>query len=214
VTGDLLHKSERRVRLRRHAVEGKGFKRVPLGREQVGGGAAFRVRRRAISLVEALVSMILVSGLLVVSLDMCGAAVISSKGMFDQARARFLAQSLLAEVVASSFEEPPPGAPSFGTEVGEATGTRVNFDDVDDYDTWNASPPQGKDGTPLAGFTGWTRKVQVKYLRSDTLAVSFLATGIKRIVVTIEYDGGVVTTMTAVRTDASSFERILTPKGN
>lgn len=174
-------------------------------------GSAKRVRRRAISIIEGLVSMILVSGLLVVSLDMCGAAVTSSKGMFEQARGRFLAQGLLSEILANAFEEPPPDSPAFGKETGEMIGTRIMFDDVDDYDTWTASPPQRKDGTDLAGFDGWTRKVQVRYLNATTLLVWPTSTGIKRIVVTVEHNGGVVATMTAVRTGASSFEAILNP---
>ena len=48
--------------------------------------------------------------------------------------------------------------------------SRVNLDDVDDYNGWSQSPPEYKDGTPIPGATGWTREVTVKYADPLTLA--------------------------------------------
>ena len=88
----------------------------------------------------------------------------------------------------------PDGSPVFGHESGESTSVRSAFDDVDDYDGWNASPPQYRDGTVIPDRTNWRQRVTVTYVVADEPRRQTSATdqGVKRIHVTIEYQNQVL----------------------
>ncbi len=97
----------------------------------------------------------------------------------------------------------------FGPEISEGTSTRADFDDVDDYDGWTASPPQQKNGTQLTGYDGWTRSVLVEYV--DPLSPGGAAInndgGAKRITVTVTDPRGAQTSVVSVRTNAGTYEQ-------
>ena len=96
-----------------------------------------------------------------------------------------LAQDLMAEILNEAYEE-PDDAPNFGRESGEGVGSRVNWDDVDDYAGWSKSPPKAKDDTILSGFDAWTRSVEVVWVKpADLNTVVGTKTGVKRISVTV-----------------------------
>ena len=40
----------------------------------------------------------------------------------------------------------------------------VTFDDVDDYNNWQQSPPQAIDGTALSSFSKFSRTVNIQYV--------------------------------------------------
>lgn len=101
------------------------------------------------------------------------------------------------------------GTNYIGTETGEGTSTRADFDDVDDYDGWTASPPVERDGTAVAGYDGWTRNVTVEYinpLAPGGAAVNSDA-GAKRITVTVTDPRGATSSITSVRTNAGTYEQ-------
>jgi hypothetical protein len=101
---------------------------------------------------------------------------------------------------------------SIGPEIDEGTSTRLDFDDVDDYDGWTASPPQEKDGTELTEYAGWTRNVTVEFV--DAFAPGGSATvsdtGAKRITVTVTDPRGAETTVVSVRTKSGTYEHEVT----
>ncbi len=101
------------------------------------------------------------------------------------------------------------GADYIGTETGEGTSTRSDFDDVDDYHSWSASPPQSKDGTDLPDYDGWTRSVTVEWVNVNspggTAANS--ETGAKRITVTVTDPRGAETTIVSVRSNTGTYEQ-------
>ncbi len=157
-------------------------------------------RRCAFSLAEIAVSMLLVSGLLVVSLNMVGDVTIGRQNMNDRSVGHLLAQDLLSEILPQSYQD-PEGIPMFGYESGEGTTTRADFDDVDDYNSWSATPPESKDGTAIPDRTGWRRIVKVEYVQADdlnTLAISH--EGAKRITVIVDHNGVETASLVGVRT--------------
>ncbi|MBT8484419.1 MAG: prepilin-type N-terminal cleavage/methylation domain-containing protein [Phycisphaerales bacterium] len=160
---------------------------------------------RGFTLIEVTLSLLIVGVVLVSSLYALGAVARLGRTVVDDDRARLLARSLLAEVIQSPYED-PDGSPVFGREF-ESGSTRDGWDDVDDYHGWSASPPQAKDGTPLSGFTDWTRQVSVAYASTGALATAVAETGLKRITVTVTDPSGVVTTVEALRSRASSYEQ-------
>ncbi len=158
-------------------------------------------RARGFRLVEATVSILLVGGLLVLSLDLVGASATGQKNMGDHGRARLLALGLMSEILAQFYEE-PDDTPIFGRESSETGGSRPDYDDVDDYHDWSASPPETRDGTAMTDLTGWERAVTVEYVEpADLTTTSVTDTGVKRITVSVSYNNNELATMVAVRTN-------------
>jgi hypothetical protein len=113
-----------------------------------------------------------------------------------------LADSLMAEILATSYSD-PSGTAVFGLESGE-TAPRVNFDDVDDFNGWNSSPPKAADGTIIPDRTGYRQRVTVeRVVPTNPTQVTSGSTdqGAKRICVTIEYNGVVLVRQYALVTN-------------
>jgi hypothetical protein len=88
-----------------------------------------------------------------------------------------------------------------GRDSGELATTRVDYDDVDDYHGWSATPPTAKDGTTLRNSAGWTQGVVVRWVDpSQPEQVVGAESGAKRIIVTISYNGVPQASLVAVRT--------------
>jgi len=118
------------------------------------------------------------------------------------ASAVLLAESLMSEVLALPYADPEE-TPDFGPESTETAGGRNAFDDVDDFHGWSASPPQEPDGTPMAGYEGWTRSVRVEFANPNNLLLAnSTETGVKRVTVTVKYDGQTLAQLVGIRTDA------------
>jgi hypothetical protein len=116
-------------------------------------------------------------------------------------RGRLLAESLMAEIARRQYED-PDGTVAFGIEAGEGTGNRADFDDIDDYSGWSASPPTAQDGTVLTDTSGWSRNVAVAWVDPENPAmVKTSETGAKRITVTAGYNNVTQATLVAIRTD-------------
>lgn len=187
------------------------------------------LRRRGLTLVEAVISIAIVGVMLVAALNTLGATVRARQlqGRWSQGAA--LAPQLMAEILQASYEEPqagsftlddgegglleiptplPPLTPQFGPEFGEDDGTRVNFNDVDDYEGWQGKPPQAKDGTPLDGYAEWQREVWVQFADpADAKGVGkSTETGLKRIEVNVTDPDGKVTTLVALKSKLGAYE--------
>jgi MSHA pilin protein MshD len=77
-------------------------------------------------------------------------------------RANALASTLREEIQSKKWDESaPPPSLILGPETGES---RVIYDDVDDFDGLDESPPQDSQGAILAGFTGFRQQVSVCYV--------------------------------------------------
>ena len=98
-----------------------------------------------------------------------------------------LADELMSEIVQQPYSD-PDGSAVFGRESGESPTPRSAFDDVDDYDGWNASPPQYRDGTTIPDRTNWRQRVVItRVVPTNPTQTSGTDQGAKRIRVTIEY---------------------------
>jgi len=115
-------------------------------------------------------------------------------GYFDQAIN--LAQDLMEEITSKAFEDPTAGPGSFGAEEG----SRLLYDDVDDYDGYGPhSPPKDEQGNAMANYSVFTRSVTVVNVaevgaanmpRASLAAQTEGSTSFKRITVTVSWDGG------------------------
>lgn len=156
--------------------------------------------RTGFTIVEAVISMVIVAVMLTVALNVVGASRLTQQRVSLVNRGHLLADALLSEVLAQDYQE-PVDVSVFGRESGEAAASRTNYDDVDDYAGWSSSPPLAKDGTILANSVGWKRTVQVEWVGvSDPGQIEAVETGVKRVTVTAEYGGVPQARLVALRT--------------
>ncbi|MEL7473881.1 MAG: prepilin-type N-terminal cleavage/methylation domain-containing protein, partial [Planctomycetota bacterium] len=160
-------------------------------------------RRRGVTLVEAVLSMVVVSVLLVSALN---AATSVSRGRQIneyQARALPLAEAMMAEILAKPYADPDIEVTVLGIDATETLGGRATYDDIDDYSNWFASPPEDAAGDPIQSFDAWGRSVTVTYVNPDEPSTPRVSdSGVKRVVVSVTRNGREVATLTALRTAA------------
>jgi type II secretory pathway pseudopilin PulG len=164
----------------------------------------YQLKRRGLTLFEVVASTMIVGMMAVAALNALGAASKSANSIGNRAVALGLADGLMSDVVRTAYSDPNQ-TPVFGRESGEAATPRSGFDDVDDFDGWNQSPPQYRDGTVVPDRTNWRERVQVSYVQpaNPTQATPSNADqGVKRIKVTIECNGKVLAEQYAVRTNS------------
>lgn len=157
---------------------------------------------RGFSMVEAAFCVVLVGGLVVASLDTLGASKMAQRNLGDRALGQLLASSLMSEIMNQSYKDPNE-TPLFGTEPLENPALRSCFDDVDDYVSWTASPPQNRDGTLIPGLTGWSQTVQIHRVDPADFSIQKIAdSGVKQVTVTITRNSVSVATLVGVKTGA------------
>lgn len=160
-----------------------------------------RITRPALSLIEVVASTMIVGMMAVATLNALGAATKSSDKIGNRAIALGLADELMSEIIQQPYSD-PDGSAVFGREGGESATPRSAFDDVDDYDSWNASPPQYRDGTAIPDRTNWRQRVAItRVVPTNPSQTSVTDQGAKRIQVTIEYRDQVLADQAAIRTN-------------
>lgn len=168
--------------------------------------------RRALSMIEIVISTVIVGVMLVAALQTVAVARGGQARVANRNTGVLLAQDLMAEILRLAYADPEPSGRVFGPETTETLGRAV-FDDVDDYVDWTESPPTGRDGVALPGYTDWSRKVKVVFADPNSLQPAAnqpakgasplgLDTGMKRITVTVSCRSVPVVEMTAICTAA------------
>ena len=133
--------------------------------------------RRGLSLAEVAVSTSLVGLLLVTSLQTNAFVAQHSQLTGNHVRAAVLCEEMLAEIM------PLPVECSAGCTSGSSSD-RQEFQYVEDYDGWSASPPEHKSGNTIPNLTGWSRSVSVTAIDPDT-RLNHTNGLLRRIVVTV-----------------------------
>ena len=167
--------------------------------------ARFRRRvavRRGVSLVEVAVATLIMGLLMVGAMRAFRQSIHSSETTADYGRAAWLANDLMAEVLQTGYLE-PQDTPQFGLELGESAGDRSAYDDVDDYDDWDSTPPEDSSGAPLANYTAYRRKVIVSHVDPNSLSTVLTDSndqGVKRITVEVYRNGALQTQLVSLQT--------------
>lgn len=161
--------------------------------------SAVAISRRGITLVETVLSLVILGGAFVAALNTIasarGAQVIVTQRQLGLA----LAEDLMAEVLAQDVYKE---GLQFGPEAGELLAGRSAFDSVDDFDGWSSSPPVDASGKALEGAAGYSRSIEVQYVQQGNLEVKSLTDqGVVRITVTVTYGRKGVASLVAYRTD-------------
>lgn len=161
--------------------------------------------RPAFSLVEVVVSMLIIGTMFAAGAWSVGVAARDRRAQADLQRGHDLCRALMAEVLSQRYTDPNGAA-------GVASGaTRALWNDIGDYDALSESPPTTKAGAAIGGAAGWRRAVSVTYqsVNSSTLALAASATdtGLRRISITATSPRGVPTTLTACRSSSGPADR-------
>ena len=159
------------------------------------------------SLVETVISVLLVSVLFTAAINTYGAAKVSHTKAAEQVRGQVLAAGLMNEIMDVAYDDPDQ-TPIFGIEASEMAGstTRANFDDVDDFQTYTDDPISDRNGTIVPSLSGWKRTINVVYVApatQDTGEVVFAAVGsdqgFKKVTVTVYYNNRQTAQLVALR---------------
>ena len=141
----------------------------------------------------------IVGVMLVASVNLLGSAARTRVTDNNRRTALSLAQQLISEIQPLPYKDDSLTAVLFGPELGE--NGRGSFDDVDDYNNHREKPPAERDGTVIAGYADWQRKVTVSWVSPDTLAESLVETGLVKIEVRVTDPRGVETSVYALRAE-------------
>lgn len=158
-------------------------------------------RRRALTLVESVLSIMIIGGMLVATLDTVGAAQRTRALQAWRATGDLLALDLLNEILARCYEDPDLAPGSFGLGGDEVNGnSRARWDDVDDYNGLLETPPRDVLGNAITGAAEFTRAVRVTWVKSEDWATPVGSdTRLKRIVVSVWHGDQLVAELSGLR---------------
>ena len=161
-----------------------------------------KIRQNSFTIVEAVMAMLVVSILLVASMRATGAAARMQYKTAERINGRMLADGLMNDILPLAYEDPALPV-MFGVESNESAASKINWDDVDDFNGWSESPPQNRDGTVMPNLTSWRRTVAIDRVNPLTpTQVMASETGAKRITVNVYHNSVLVATRVAIRTKA------------
>ena len=146
-----------------------------------------RGARRALTIVEVAVSVVVVAGLLVAALRTLAAVARARTVQAAQCQAPALARQLMAEIRQTRYADDLVPEGPLGPEAGEVDNkSRLGFDDVDDYAGQIELSPRARDGTSLPGAGTYRRDVAVDLVAPGSPdTVVGVDAGLKRVTVTV-----------------------------
>jgi MSHA pilin protein MshD len=123
------------------------------------------------TLVELVIAISLIAITAVTLLQMTGRALSQQSDSMQSARIAALGEAYAAQILARRFDENagPGGVPACSPATSACSSsfddgeTRDAYDDVDDFDGLDESPPLDADGNALAGYAGYRVQVSVDY---------------------------------------------------
>lgn len=115
-----------------------------------------------VTLIEMLITIVVLGIALTATVSALSATVARSADPLIQQRTVLLVQAYFEEIMTKRYAEVTPvgGVPAATGAAACATGieageTRSTFDDVDDYDGLDDSPPQLQTGTVVGDYAEW-----------------------------------------------------------
>lgn len=161
--------------------------------------------RRAITLAETVISTLLIGFVLVSTLSIVGPLVRSNTVHANKLVAANLANELSEEIATKLFIDPAvDSVDAIGFDADDSTFLRANYDDIDDFDKWESTPPKHSLGGSYTRMSRWTRSVRVVHAQlSDPSKDSVTNTGLKRVTVTVAKDGTVLASISTLHSQAA-----------
>lgn len=118
-----------------------------------------------------------------------------------------MAQQLMTEVLKASYSDPEDLDTQNGLDAHESSAGRSSFDDVDDFNDWDAAPPVDTSGIALANCIGWRREVFVTWVQPGNLIQTRSDMGLKKICVRVTAPDGTQTEIISLRCSYGTGEQ-------
>ncbi len=167
------------------------------------GDRTSRMGCRGFTLVEAVMSMLVVSLMIGAAMSVSASTVRGRTADAERATAIALVDALVEEVRGKAYSEPAGGVEKIGLDADENLDDRTTCDDVDDYEGLVEASIATEDGEKVPGLPGWSRRVRVSWVMlGDPMKESVIASGIKRIEVTALHHDRVAATRSTLRSQA------------
>lgn len=161
------------------------------------------LRARGFTLVEAVMSMLVVSLVIGAAMTVSASTVRARNADAERATAITLADALLDEIRGKAYREPGAAPERLGLDAGETLDSRTTLDDIDDYDGLTEDSAATEDGAKIPGLRYWTRSASVTWVKlTDPTSDAAAATGVKRVQVTVAHQGRVLASRSTLRSVA------------
>jgi len=154
--------------------------------------------RAGFSLIEILISVILV-GMSITALVVANNAFTMANGAgADLSTAEFLIEQI--RELTTMLPVSDPQSTSWATFGPEEAGLAA-YDDLDDFDDMTFSPPISADRTVLNDFTGFSQRVTVENVDASNFdtVVADRASGFARVTVSISQHGSLISSTSWIR---------------
>lgn len=160
---------------------------------------------RGVTIIEAVICVFVMSVALTAGLAVTGTLGAGRLAMVERVEGQSLAEELMVEIRAMPYDGIDQPIVDLSTGIPRSGATppadRSAFDDLDDYAGWVGSPPEAKDGTAIAGYAGWSRRVDMFWLEADG-SRSLVDTGRILVVVTVQRGDRRAARLETIRTRA------------
>jgi MSHA pilin protein MshD len=154
-----------------------------------GRGAKSGKPQRGVTIIEVVVAIVIVAMAATAVLGAMGAITQRGAETMVRQQAVAVAEAYLEEILLQPITEPAGG----GTPT-----TRATFNDEDQYNNLNDSPPQDQFGTPITSLAGYSVSVVVA---QTTALTGITAANAREIDVTVKDPNGATVLLTGYRTN-------------
>ena len=154
--------------------------------------------RCGFTFVEVLIATMLV-GLAIASLMVANRSfTMANDAGTDLSTAEFLVEQIKELMALLPVVDPQTGTTTFGSETGE---TLANYDDLDDFDGANYSPPISAERNPLNDYTTFSQQVTVENVSASDFeqVISDHGSSFARVTVSVSQNGQIVTSASWLR---------------
>jgi type II secretory pathway pseudopilin PulG len=158
-----------------------------------------RSNRRAFTLVEAMVAMLIIGLTIAALVASTGAFSRTNAAGIDLSTAEFLIEEIRELTASLPVVDPQTSTTTFGIETGEAG--LAQYDDLDDFNNAVFNPPIDINRTALVNFAGFSQQVQVRNVAVNALntVVANHSSNFYRVTVNILMNGTQISTATWIR---------------
>ncbi|HLP85047.1 MAG TPA: hypothetical protein VK157_11915 [Phycisphaerales bacterium] len=162
----------------------------------------FHLRGRGFTIIEASLSLVVVSVVAIAGLSAVSVARKSRASVADAVQGRMYADALLAEVASKRYRDAVSPAEPLGPDATDDIGLAAwrTVDDMDDYNGFAMSPITDVNGNDLSSGA-WGAMIQVSWVSlADPSIEEAAESGVKRISVAVYKQNKIVARASTLRT--------------
>lgn len=180
-----------------------------------------KMTKHGFAMVEIVLATAIVGGLAAAAMSLAASSAGQKARAANLARGHMLCRSLAEEIATRPVIDWNSGgldidisdgafalkADPTATRATKGMGTRSSFATIDEYRGYSESPPADENGSVIAGYTGWTRRVEVEVVRlGDPDTVQASETGLRKVTVSVQLGDEVIAQTSFLR--SSEWERL------